>query len=105
MRSVERASERIMREERGNHVREGEKKSAREREGEAESMLVGVSSSSEREEGPREIFTCGAACGASRSISCAIHHHRHTKIKQNQNFANGDSRQCLQYIQRMDEHF
>ena len=33
MRSVERASERIMREERGNHVREGEKKSAREREG------------------------------------------------------------------------
>ena len=31
-----------MREERGNHVREGEKKSAREREGEAESMLVGV---------------------------------------------------------------
>ena len=26
------------------------------------------------------LFTCGAACGASRSISRAIHHH-HTKIK------------------------
>ena len=65
------ASERIMREERGNHVREGEKKSAREREGDRGGKYASgrhlVPSSSEREEGPgarRDFLIKDASCRA-----------------------------------------